>query len=286
MNVRPGSSTAPPTTDDAVPASPRPRRPSRQFRADIEGMRAVAVLGVVLYHAHVGILSGGFVGVDIFFVVSGYLITGLLWRELAADRRISLAGFYGRRARRLLPASMFVIVVTASAARRWMPPLHISSVMKDGVASALYVGNYRFAINQTDYLANSSPSPFQHYWSLGVEEQFYLLWPLLLIASSMMWKRYHRYQRARWLARGGDGGPSRIDAAALLGLVTLGSFLLSLWLTHANQPWAFFSLPTRAWELGAGGLLALAAPATRRLPRPAAVALGWGGLAVTVGSLF
>ncbi len=279
--MRPGSSTAETPGPDR-----RTRNPSRQFRADIEGMRAVAVLGVVLYHAHVGVLRGGFAGVDVFFVVSGYLITGLLWRELTEDRRISLAGFYGRRARRLLPASIFVIVVTALAARKWMPPLQISSVMKDGLASALYVGNYRFAINQTDYLANSSPSPFQHYWSLGVEEQFYLLWPLLLVAGSMVWRRQYRHQRSRWMARGEDGAPSRMNAAALLGVVTIASLMLSLWLTHANQPWAFFSLPTRAWELGAGGLVALAAPTSRRLPRPAAAALGWGGLVVTIGSLF
>jgi peptidoglycan/LPS O-acetylase OafA/YrhL len=260
-----------------APQHTRTRRRSR-FRPDIEGLRAIAVLGVVLYHAHVGVLQGGFVGVDVFFVVSGYLITGLLWRELDKDRRISLGTFYGRRARRLLPASILVIVITAIAARHWLPPLQVDPVMKDGVSSALYVGNYRFGFTQTSYLnATAPPSPFQHYWSLGVEEQFYLVWPLLLIGASWLGRRTRSPR---------DSQPSRWSAGAVLAAVTAGSFVLSLWLTHANQPWAFFSLPTRAWELGAGGVLALAASFVGRLPRPSAVALGWAGLAVVIGSMF
>jgi peptidoglycan/LPS O-acetylase OafA/YrhL len=240
------------------------------------------VLGVVLFHAHVGLLRGGFVGVDVFFVVSGYLITGLLWRELSRSGRLSLAGFYGRRARRLLPASVLVIVVTAVAAHHWLPPLQTPAVAKDGLASALYVANYRFAFAQTNYLNSSAPpSPYQHYWSLGVEEQFYLLWPLLLLVAALAWRYRGRYQR-RHLT--GGGRPNRWTTAGALAVVTGASFFLSLWLTHANQPWAFFSLGTRAWELGAGGLLALAAPTVRRLaPRPAAV-LGWIGLGVIIGT--
>ena len=266
-------------------ASAAKRKPRRHFRPDIEGLRAVAILGVVLFHAHVGAVRGGYVGVDVFFVVSGYLITGLLWRELQEKHRISLVTFYGRRARRLLPASILVIVVTAIAARHWLPPLDVNSVEKDGVASALYVGNYRFAFAQTNYLnSTSAPSPFQHYWSLGVEEQFYLLWPLLLFVGSLAWRYRPRYQHNR-----GPDPVSASTAIAALALLTAGSFALSLWLTHANQPWAFFSLPTRAWELGVGGLLALTAPAVARLPRAAdrlAPTVGWAGLAAAVGSFF
>ena len=281
------------------------KRRNRDFRPDIEGLRAIAVLGVVLYHVasqtnpnHVGLVRGGFVGVDVFFVVSGYLITGLLWKELSGTGRISFAAFYGRRARRLLPASILVIVVTALAARQWLPPLQTPSVAKDGIASALYVGNYRFALDHTSYLSTAIPSPFQHYWSLGVEEQFYLLWPLLLVGGALAWRRRHRYQRYRLGGGGPEAGgvwpdrtaaglrPDRTAAGLVLGAVTVLSLFLSLWLTHADQPWAFFSLPARAWELGAGGLLALAAPATARMgPRPAVV-LGWAGLALTVGSMF
>jgi peptidoglycan/LPS O-acetylase OafA/YrhL len=245
-------------------------------------LRAVAVLGVVLFHAastagsgsgYRWFFRGGFVGVDIFFVISGYLITGLLWKEAEKDHRISFAGFYARRARRLLPASMLVVVVTALAARRWMPPLQVPSVMKDGVASALYVGNYRFAFAQTNYLnATAPPSPFLHYWSLGVEEQFYLVWPLVLAGAAWLWARRRRQ-------------PSRAGAVAALAALTVGSFILSLWLTSANQPWAFFSLPTRAWELGAGGLLALSTPYVQKIPARVAGVAGWAGLAVLVGSV-
>lgn len=240
----------------------------------------MAVLGVVLYHAHVGILHGGFAGVDVFFVVSGYLITGLLWGELRKDRRISLPSFYARRARRLLPASILVVVVTAIASRIWLPPLELPNVARDGIACALYFGNYRFALQQTNYLnATAPPSPFQHYWSLGVEEQFYLLWPLLLIVGSLVWRR----RRTR---RGQLRGPDVWSAMTVLAVVSVSSFGLSLWLTHVNQPWAFFSLPTRAWELGAGGLLALASPVAESLPARTAAILGWGGLAVIAGSFF
>ena len=145
---------------------------SGRFRTDVEGLRAVAVVAVVTYHAGLGRVGGGFVGVDVFYVLSGFLITGLLWEELDGTGRLRLGAFYARRARRLLPAAALVLVVTLVASAVWLSPLQVPVVARDAAAAALYVANYRFAAQRTDYLADASPSPLQHYWSLGVEVDF------------------------------------------------------------------------------------------------------------------
>lgn len=243
-------------------ASPRAvlnrSRSGSGFRLDIEGLRAVAVVSVVLYHPDPGAVPGGFIGVDVFFVISGFLITDLLWREVDGRRTVSLAGFYARRARRILPAAMLVLAVTMIASYALLPPLRLRSVWLDGLYCAFYAGNIRFAQTQTNYLAASAPSPFQHYWSLGVEEQFYLVWPLLILGASLVW----------WRRR-----PSRTAAVAWVVAVASLSFALSVWLTGYDEPLAFFLLPSRAWELGMGGAVALAAPRLRRL------APAWAGAA-------
>jgi peptidoglycan/LPS O-acetylase OafA/YrhL len=250
------------------------RPPQPGFRLDIEGLRAVAILAVVLFHAGVPGIRGGYIGVDVFFVISGFLITGLLWREVGTIGTVRLPRFYGARARRLLPASATVGIVTAIGAATLLPPLQARSVIADGIASALYIGNYRFAIQGTDYLAaDTQPSPFQHYWSLGVEEQFYLLWPALIIGTTWLVQRAGR--RA-----GAHATRSETPYLVVLAAVAVASFALSLLWTRTSPPWAFFSLPTRAWELAAGGLVALAAGEWRQLPSPAAAVAGWGGLAL------
>lgn len=228
----------------------------------------MAVLAVIAFHT--GAVGGGFVGVDVFFVISGFLITRLLWAELTATGGISVTRFYAARARRLLPAAAAVLVVTAAAAAALLPPLQARSVLDDALASALYVGNYRFAVTGTDYLGHTAPSPFQHYWSLGVEEQFYLIWPGLLLGVA-------------WLCRGRlrrTGRLSAVPFVVTLAAVVAASLTLSVLWTHTAPPWAFFSLPTRAWELAVGGLLALSAPLWRRLPAGFAAIAGLGGLAV------
>ena len=241
-----------------------------QFRPDIEGLRAVAIVAVVLFHAGVPGVTGGFIGVDVFFVVSGFLITGILWREAAHTDTVQLAKFYAGRARRLLPAAAFVLVATAICATALLPPLQARSVLGDAVASALYVGNYRFAFEGTDYLAaDTPPSPLQHYWSLGVEEQFYLLWPALILAIAWALRRRRR-------------ATSAVPYGIVLTVVAAVSLALSLSWTDTQPPWAFFSLPTRAWELAAGGLVALTASQWRRLPGVCAAIAGWGGLALVM----
>ncbi len=236
------------------------------FRPDIEGLRAIAVILVLLYHAAVPGFGGGFVGVDVFFVLSGFLITGLLLRELERTGSISLASFYARRLRRLLPAVALLILVTVIASVVVLSPLRAADVAADGVAASLYASNLRFAIQATDYLqAELAPSPLLHLWSLGVEEQFYLFWPALLLVVTL-----GAHDPVRRVRRVG------ILAAA----VVAGSFALSLWLTTASAPWAFFSLPSRAWELGIGALLAVGATRLAGIPRTPAAVAGWVGLAL------
>ena len=240
------------------------------FRPDIEGLRAVAVVAVVLFHAGLPGVTGGYIGVDVFFVISGFLITGLLWREVTSTKTVQLGRFYGARARRLLPAAAAVGIVTAVASAAVLPPLQARGVFLDGIASALYVGNYRFALQGTDYLSADLPSPFQHYWSLGVEEQFYLLWPALIIGAAWL------VRRAR------NGAVSRAAPYAVLAVLGVASLVAAVVWTRTSPPWAFFSLPTRAWELAAGGLVALSIEHWRRLPLLPAAVVGWGGLAVIV----
>ncbi|MHC5796974.1 acyltransferase family protein [Lacisediminihabitans sp. FW035] len=248
----------------------RPAEPAVRpgFRPDIQGLRAVAVGLVVLGHAGVPGLGGGFIGVDVFFVISGFLITGHLITELERHGRIRFGRFYARRARRILPAALTVLVLTVVAALAAVPPLRLPEILKDAAASALWVPNVRFAIDKTDYLAGSAPSPFQHYWSLGVEEQFYLVWPLLLLALFVLTRRSRRAL-----------------IVAIAGIAAL-SFAACLALTPLAQPVAFFSLPTRAWELAVGALVAGVASLALRLSPRLRLIGGWLGLsAIVIGAL-
>ncbi|WP_231992759.1 acyltransferase family protein [Mycobacterium sp. 1164985.4] len=247
-----------------------------RFRPDIEGLRAVAVLAVVLFHAGVPGVGGGYIGVDVFFVISGFLITGLLWREVSTTGTVRLRRFYGARARRLLPASAAVGVATAIVSAVLLPPLQVQGTMSDGIASALYVSNYWFALKLQNYFdAHLPPSPFMHYWSLGVEEQFYLVWPALIIGTAWLIRGMRRRSRTEAIS-------SKTPFVVVLALVGTVSFVLSLAVTYVMPTVAFFSLPTRAWQLAVGGLVALTAAQWRRLPAIAAAITGWAGLALTL----
>lgn len=223
------------STVSAIRKSP-PQRTG--FRSDIQGLRAIAVLLVVVYHSGVEVVSGGYIGVDVFFVISGFLITTHLLESLQQHGTVHFASFYTRRARRILPAAFTVLMLTVIAAVIWMPPLLLREVFRGAIATALYVPNMLFGMQGTNYLAESAPSVFQHYWSLGIEEQFYIVWPAILLIGYRLCKQSER--------------------ALFYGVATLIalSFLLCVIMMSVSQPWAFFSLPTRAWELGVGGLVA------------------------------
>ena len=238
------------------------------FRPDIEGLRAIAIGAVLLFHAGVSWAEGGFIGVDVFFVISGFLITGLLVREWNGHGRIDLLVFYARRFRRLLPAALLAIVVTLVASWFVLSELRFPGVADDAAAAALYISNIRFAVNAIDYLgAEVAPSPLLHYWSLSVEEQFYLFWPLIVLVS------------LRLLGLG--------RLWVVVGLLVVGSLALSLLWTDIAAPWAFFSLPTRAWQLGVGALIAVGIlRLPERTPPWLANATTWLGLVIiTAGVL-
>lgn len=275
---------------DAVPGTraTASQKPTHQaFRPDVEGLRAVAILLVVLYHAHLGV-PGGYVGVDVFFVISGFLITSQLVRELRVNGQISFTGFYARRARRILPAATLTTIVTVIAAGILLSPLPAMRVFSDARSAAVFGANIHFAARDANYFNDSlSPSPLQHYWSLSVEEQFYFVWPLLLVVSSLVWLESGRRsaRRKRNGTRTHDGSEPRPrrrprSAAIIVALCLAGaaSFLASLVQTPSSPSWAYYSIFTRAWELAAGALVALSLPLVRRLDRRLATALTWIGV--------
>ncbi|MGX5804212.1 acyltransferase family protein [Bradyrhizobium sp. Arg314] len=214
------------------------------FRPEIQGLRGLAVAFVVIFHIWPSALPGGYVGVDIFFVISGFLITGLLARMALSDSGISLVGFYTRRVRRLLPAAMVVLLVTLAGTLLFVSDAWWEETAKQVMASALYVQNWRLAEQAVDYLgAEDAPSPVQHFWSLSIEEQFYIVWPVLMIA-------------ALWWARRRGHSPVQL-LTVVLGVVLAGSLAASVALTRSDPAWAYFVTHTRIWELALGGLLAL-----------------------------
>ncbi|MEV0897794.1 acyltransferase family protein [Actinoplanes sp. NPDC049802] len=249
------------------PAEIAPPHPG--FRPDIEGMRAVAVTLVVLSHAGIAGLAGGYVGVDVFFVISGFLITTLLLKELTRTGRISLATFYARRATRLLPASTVVLLVTVTASWLWMPATRFKSIASDAIHATFYGINWRLANEGVQYMnADAEPSPLQHFWSLAVEEQFYLVWPLLLLIFALAW------------------GKRRTPVIVTLVLVVAASLTVSITQTASSAPWAYFGAHTRAWELAVGALVAVGAARLAGLPRTFAAALTWAGLTAVLISAF
>ncbi len=230
----------------------------RSFRPDIQGLRAVAVTLVLVFHLWSSVLPGGFVGVDVFFVISGFLITTHLV-EHTSTHFSNVLSFWARRARRLLPASLLVLGVTLVASRLLAPETEWEKTAKETSGATVYVLNWLLARSEVDYLsASSSPSPVQHYWSLSVEEQFYLVWPIVILGLVLVAARLRT---------------SRLVATGVgLALVSVTSFVYSVTETASAPAAAYFVTPTRFWELGVGGLLATALVLDSRRPtRPRAV---------------
>ena len=250
-----------------APTSP----PRLGFRPDIQGIRALAVLLVIVNHIAPGAMTGGYVGVDVFFVVSGYLITSLLVREAGEGGRISLPAFYARRARRILPAATLVTVVTVVGSLVTLSLLRTQTILTDAVWATFFAANVRLALTGTDYFAQGQPpSPLRHYWSLAVEEQFYLVWPLLLLACLV------------WVRRRGGSRSLAVTAGWLLGFLVLVSIGWSVWSTYDSPTTAYFSTFARAWELGIGAGCALL-PRSLRLAtgvRQGLAVVGLGAVAV------
>jgi peptidoglycan/LPS O-acetylase OafA/YrhL len=231
------------------------------YRPDIEGLRGVAVCSVVAFHLLPKWFRGGFIGVDVFFVISGYLITGLLVREIEETGRLSLAGFYARRVRRLLPASALVLLATIMACALLLSPLQQYRLGDSGSHTALYISNFWFLRQASDYFAPAIASnPFLHTWSLAVEEQFYLVWPAIILL-------------------GLRGRRPRQTLFAIMILITTGSLAASVWFSGRIGPWAFFSPFSRAWEFAAGGIALLVAQQALQVSRSVRALAGWLGLA-------
>ena len=228
-------------------------------RSDIQALRGFAVLAVLLYHLQISPFKGGFLGVDIFFVISGFVITQRLARG-EGSIKAQILDFYQRRAKRILPASLLVIAFTALAMRLLLAPLAFKRFGLDGIATTLFAGNIRFAVQGNDYLNQSmSPTPFLHYWSLGVEEQFYLIWPLLFLFFFKSRKK-------------------------LILLFTLFATVFAIWYTHTSPVNSFYLPYSRAWEFLAGILVAIVIPGSTwsHMARNLMAILGWIGVSASV----
>ena len=253
---------APPVGEAAGPTDSHARR----FRGDIQVLRAVAVLLVVASHV-TGVPEGGFIGVDVFFVISGFLITGMLLESADRPWREVVTRFYARRARRILPAALTTLAVTVAVSWLLLSSARADRVATDAVWAALFGANWHFAAVGTDYFASSTPpSPLQHYWSLAVEEQFYLVWPLLLALAFVAMRA-----RAR--------RTTTTVALGLAGVVAVLSFGWACWQSADAPTVAYYSTLTRAWEIATGAIVACLATACALLPHRSATSSSSGASA-------
>ncbi|WP_404286109.1 acyltransferase family protein [Glutamicibacter arilaitensis] len=254
------------------PAIPSPRSTVQraEFRADLQGLRALAVLLVMCYHIWFQRVSGG---VDIFLMLSAFFLTGSLVRKLQAGDKPSLLGNWLHRFSRLLPQAALIIVATALTAWLVLPGTRWLALIREAFSSLFFTQNWTLATAEVDYYAfnTSAASPLQHFWSLSVQGQIFLLWPLLLIGCALLWRRYFSRQSFA------------LVASIMFAAIFAGSLSYSIYLTEANQRLAYFHTGARLWEFALGSLLALGLPALSRLPEALRRAGGWAGLVVIIG---
>lgn len=254
--------------------APRKVEPKNNLRSDIQGLRAFAVIVVIFDHL-MHWPKGGFIGVDVFFVISGFVITESLLREHERTGRVSFTGFYRRRIKRILPASTAVLLVTVVASFLTLNQVQSRSVAWDALWALLFSGNWHFAAIGTDYFQSSGPvSPLQHYWSLAVEEQFYFVWPWIMVLVFAAVKNPSHKKFA-----------GRLFAGAAITTICAASFIWALHETTASPTMAYFSTFSRAWELGVGASIAVAAPVFAKLPTWLRPSLAWIGVAGMVTAL-
>ncbi|GAA3760316.1 peptidoglycan/LPS O-acetylase OafA/YrhL [Spinactinospora alkalitolerans] len=264
VSVPTGAAPAPERADAAPGAGSRAGGGSG-YRPEIQGLRAVAVLLVAAYHIWLGRVSGG---VDVFLLLTGFLITGSLVRAVERRGRVGFTAFWARLLGRLTPPAALVLLGTLVATALWLPQSRWRDVIAETVATALYHENWYLAANAVDYLARDSDlSPLQHFWSLSIQWQFYLLWPVLIALAALVARR--------------RGWGLRPVVLAALGAVAGVSFAYSVRITGTDQAWAYFDTGARLWEPALGGALAIVLPHLR-LPRAPRVAMGWLGLAALV----
>jgi peptidoglycan/LPS O-acetylase OafA/YrhL len=258
-----------------APAVRSPAAPT--FRPDIQGLRAVAVVAVILDHL-IGWPSGGFIGVDVFFVISGFLITGLMLREQSLYGTISWRGFYRRRFKRIIPAATVVLAATVAASYVVYRFARFESIVSDSIYSFFFLANWHFAEIGTDYFQADGPvSPLQHFWSLSLEEQFYLVWPALLIVALGV---------AAAKTSSTDTRRRTVILTTGVTVVAVASFGWAMWETTTSPTWAYFSTFSRGWELAVGALLAVAATTLARIPPMIRPLLSYLGLVVIGAGLF
>ena len=246
--------------------------PHLRYRPDLDGLRATAVAGVLLFHAGVPAVGGGFAGVDVFFVISGYLITSLLFLELDRTGRIDFIDFWARRTRRILPSALLVIVATVAGAYLFASKLHFSYAARDAIYAALYIINWHQLAASIDYFNEEGGGLFLHYWSLAVEEQFYLFLTLVFALALGLWRAVSG--KVVWTG-------AQI-AAALLAILGILSFIANVVLTPQDQPEAFFGTHARIWELCLGSGVALLERGGWSPRLPVRSALAWSGTAAIV----